>query len=167
MDTITHAKLIDDATNQLLDAYRSLRMSIEQGDGRGSLASQAKEIVDLERELTLAILDPDKTAGAAKAVATAPGTPGPWRADPAGIVRDENREPVARMVSMDEEPTAIDHANARLCAAAPEMLESLRALVLWQDALRSEEGSGLSPRQRTALIEEARAAIAKATGSKA
>lgn len=50
------AKLIDDCTNDVLDAYRSLRMSIENGETRAALESQARDIVDLERNLTRAIL---------------------------------------------------------------------------------------------------------------
>lgn len=50
-------------------------------------------------------------------------------------------------------------ANARLIAAAPELLEALKAIVASDMAMREEDEGNVSPE-----LNAARAAIAKATG---
>lgn len=55
----------------------------------------------------------------------------------------------------------IDHPDARLIAAAPELLEALEHL------LKVRERDGVKPQSRDAAEAKARAAIAKATGSRA
>ena len=54
-------------------------------------------------------------------------------------------------------------ANARLIAAAPDLLEALQAL----SALPEYDGTGTTSRQRLAVKDQVRAAIAKATGESA
>lgn len=53
----------------------------------------------------------------------------------------------------------IDHPDARLIAAAPELLEALEHL------LKVRERDGVKPQSRDAAEAKARAAIAKATGA--
>ena len=79
-------------------------------------------------------------------------TPGPWEIDTRhGITSGPCR------IRMPEPPTAKNMetalANARLIAAAPEMLEALKAIMK-----EYREGYGLR------CVEQIRAAIAKATG---
>ena len=88
-------------------------------------------------------------------------TPGPWairRARGHVYIRAEHDAEVARMggenVLADDSSAA---ANARLIAAAPELLEALRDLV-------SAEGLPAGYANRKLLTEAAQAAIVKATG---
>lgn len=73
-------------------------------------------------------------------------TPGPWKVDYNWAVKDY----LGGLVCSPNE------ANARLIAAAPEMLEALKGLVQLVDAHVGEEAENWN--------REARAAIAKATG---
>ena len=57
-------------------------------------------------------------------------------------------------IEVDEEVSA----NARLIAAAPELLEALDRLVKWGQAQKTADGSGFHS------LEQAREAIAKARG---
>lgn len=94
-------------------------------------------------------------------------TPGPWKVHPYrnGKIGPYNMAidvgPAGRMVAQIcgefEKPVAGDEAeaNARLIAAAPDLLTALKALVIATD------GHPGSVRQR----DEARAAIAKAEGT--
>ncbi len=105
-----------------------------------------------------------------KAEGSAPKhTPGPWIAERFGCVTaivDGRRVQVAAamgqgpMYGPPETPvTEISAANARLIAAAPELLEALRALAEFAD-------NG-TPVQPGALVwDEVRAAIAKAESSR-
>jgi hypothetical protein len=101
-------------------------------------------------------------------------TPGPWRTPyldslPDGLRawRVDSAQPagvavVALCYVGDAEITAIQEANARLIAAAPELLECLlMALPFVEDALDSEDFKPSYVRHRADLI---RAAINKATG---
>jgi hypothetical protein len=90
-------------------------------------------------------------------------TPGPWKAQPAGyptrqwdIVADSGRRNVAE--------TICDHeANARLIAAAPELLAACEGVlgVLNHGTPTKEDGT---PNTHWKHIDIIRAAIAKATG---
>ena len=89
-------------------------------------------------------------------------TPGPWRVGirPGPIVYGQQGEQVANlhvpMVESDE-----NKANARLIAAAPELLAALDAIVRQMD----QGGQGSTQVfNRDACIQRARAAIAKARG---
>ena len=89
-------------------------------------------------------------------------TPGPWHLEEreyAGvmwdaIVRNHENDPVAS-VGMAGYTKATGQANARLIAAAPEMLEALKATVVNVDTLRFTLPS----------IDRVLAAIAKAEGA--
>lgn len=73
----------------------------------------------------------------------------------------------------DWHPGAVTAANARLIAAAPELLEACRALVAWDEAENSAkpyvEDNGKAFYERLALcadaMQKARTAFAKATGT--
>lgn len=88
-------------------------------------------------------------------------TPGPWTIDErdyAGvkwdaIIRNRDNDPVA-CVGMAGYAQNTSEANARLIAAAPDMLEELR------DALAALEANFVEPK----LQETIRQTIAKATG---
>ena len=99
-------------------------------------------------------------------------TPGPWDYDPTGddkricvgigLVDGPNGYDVAEVYSDDCDPDEA-LANARLIAAAPDLLEALEGLLVFAEdaetkALVGDEGC-LWP------CEEARTAIAKARGS--
>ena len=85
-------------------------------------------------------------------------TPGPWNYDRSGysLYVNSGRELVTAL-SMDGKRLETSEANARLIAAAPDLLEALKSVIAWLDA--SDE-SAFSDSQ----LALARAAIAKATG---
>lgn len=95
-------------------------------------------------------------------------TPGPWSLGKRGkttqhidgghAVRNEGWWSLAKVyVVVDDEPSEAGEANARLIAAAPEMLASLVEVMDW---LGRPNELTLSDEQ----VERIRAAIAKATG---
>ncbi|WP_281659868.1 hypothetical protein [Microvirgula aerodenitrificans] len=88
-------------------------------------------------------------------------TPGPWATIGASIVNAENRNTVAFAVERDGD-SATQDANARLIAAAPELLKELDRLLsaVMQNSDADQTELGLKPFIRPAL-----AAIAKATGA--
>ena len=101
-------------------------------------------------------------------------TPGPWHVGGKGnaIVYADvegGSYAVANAVTFHGQPNFEDAANARLIAAAPDLLEALRKLV---GLIMDEHGSGadLLPvhhefdPEHYAAIREARASIAKAEG---
>lgn len=95
-------------------------------------------------------------------------TPAPWKADEENCadglnIQDTEGRRIAFTATIrnpDYTPLITDEAiaNARLIAAAPELLEALRAFVANDDA------GIVSLNAYTALIENARAAIQKAEG---
>ena len=103
-------------------------------------------------------------------------TPGPWwlQADGAGWYVEctpERGHSVAYIRSEVAEddpdtPDAEKKANARLIAAAPELLEALQKFVAWSEAERNHEGTTFWERVEMLrdLDDAAAAAIAKATG---
>jgi hypothetical protein len=76
-------------------------------------------------------------------------TPGPWRAGGMGMVVDLNQDGIA--LTSVSKPSMECEANARLIAAAPELLKALKAMVWTFEKL----GNGKA-------ITQARTAIAKA-----
>lgn len=95
-------------------------------------------------------------------------TPGPWLqwADTNIIIRLHSGAPRSEDLRICEVSTNTRHdegaANARLIAAAPELLEALQKLIMcWQSVCN---GHGWDP-EHVIEATEARAAIAKATGS--
>lgn len=94
-------------------------------------------------------------------------TPGPWVTD------DVYKDDIARYVMSDLVPfphtiarlelgqdRAEQEANARLIAAAPELLEALQSLLKWAQGVHGPRPARIN----YAGMDVARAAIAKATG---
>lgn len=95
-------------------------------------------------------------------------TPGPWRFDPEnkGIVDTTNTLLQVSGCSMPCGYVPDDHvsyANARLIAAAPELLEAVRAYMFVEQTLAGKNPHKLGTNRHFAF-EKARAAIAKAEG---
>jgi hypothetical protein len=97
-------------------------------------------------------------------LAEASHTPGPWNRAMQGdtIEISISATPFGRKViaevqtGFDEPFESQQHANARLIAAAPELLHALRKFVEWQDEMKNAV-----PR---IYIDRAKEAIAKAEG---
>lgn len=95
-------------------------------------------------------------------------TPGPWVVDPyTGIAKEIRINDGEILLDYDDVDHAAQEANARLIAAAPDLLEALEKI------LECEEGRAADLRHRKAWLPlkfsdermtEARAAMAKATG---
>ena len=86
-------------------------------------------------------------------------TPGPWTQGKYGEVRDANgNELVVEGVALGGKSTEETRANARLIAAAPELLEALQGV---ETRCASSGYVG----QDGQFLKVIRAAIAKATGS--
>ncbi len=107
-----------------------------------------------------------------KATGSAKHTPGPWQ-----YLEGENDLPVIRAqksrdkgygvtvasVAVSPFPAAERKANARLIAAAPELLEAAQSLIAYLDREAQGEQSAQDI-ARQSLADLLRAAIAKATG---
>lgn len=98
-------------------------------------------------------------------------TPGPWKAGliggPSGlrpaIYGEKHGEQIADM-SADLIPEDENNANARLIAAAPELLEALQALFEHCAMTHKHWGENSNLKESNAAQEAARAAISKALG---
>jgi len=96
-------------------------------------------------------------------------TPGPWisvgarieHADD-GVIDIADFDPCCMGMCQDGRGHAEIRANARLCAAAPDLLEALQDLFIDCMACDYNDGFNTSP-----LAKKVRAAIAKATGGAA
>jgi hypothetical protein len=92
-------------------------------------------------------------------VSTEQHTPGPWKVIPPG--HGHATEYLCVQFGADETYTSLElkPADARLCAAAPELLAALKRLeaTVKPDLLPHDKGCGC-------VVHEARAAIAKAEG---
>ena len=86
-------------------------------------------------------------------------TPGPWRVLYPGIYDVENPYPIAKVHKTDRSGTEID-ANARLIAAAPNMLAALKEII---SILGGTCWDGCRKRDCRS-VRVARAAIAKVKG---
>ena len=89
-------------------------------------------------------------------------TPGPWAKIGASVANASTRKTIAVAVGCDGN-SGEEEANARLIAAAPELLEALEAF------LRAPSVGSGGPGSSTIVVQDfnlraARAAIAKATG---
>ena len=92
---------------------------------------------------------------------TAKHTPGPWTVGdpPYGHTEIEGGDPPYLLaVATRYWGQEVAHANARLIAAAPDLLEALQAYDAWADKTPPAD------KELKALREQMRAAIAKATG---
>jgi hypothetical protein len=99
-------------------------------------------------------------------------TPGPWivhHVDTAAhnpyILQDDERCP-SKVIAIifDYDPNTRPH-NAALIAAAPELLDALKALFDNCQMIHKHWGDGDNTKEADAAIASARAAIAKATAS--
>ena len=93
-------------------------------------------------------------------------TPGPWTVVSEGMVSPKvvgaNGFGICHTTYA---PTGAE-ANARLIAAAPELLEALRMFVVWY-GLRDKHDTLLPPKMQEAELAQAMRAIAKAEGTPA
>jgi hypothetical protein len=88
-------------------------------------------------------------------------TPGPWEKEGATILQGITKKEICKMSGKNEE---IQNANARLIAAAPELLSACQAfLELFQSGKNSERRNPYSRPEIKAAI----AAITKAKGGAA
>jgi hypothetical protein len=62
---------------------------------------------------------------------------------------------------------SVVEANARLIAAAPDMLDALEAILPWIPTTSAKEGCASAFSENVRAADKVRAAIAKATGDKA
>ena len=102
-------------------------------------------------------------------------TPGPWHIKPYRNFRkciwasfETNPYPLAHVPVMGHQKHV--DANARLIAAAPELLEALKDLaqsIVWKEFGECRGFSDSMPLPVITSVEKARAAIAKATGEQA
>lgn len=83
-------------------------------------------------------------------------TPGRWELRGPRIVTDSNGVLIAKNISANYPDTP--ESNARLIAAAPELLEALEYAVNWAEGYADANGD------TPAFLSDARAAIARATG---
>ena len=92
-------------------------------------------------------------------------TTGPWEFDGrCQIVEAARPHMRVAFLPSDHAEYASSEANARLIAAAPELLEELKGLVRFADAVRVQVGMG---KTQIECLEKARTVIAKAEGGAA
>jgi hypothetical protein len=96
-------------------------------------------------------------------------TPGPWQIRPSGAVGTDQMM-VASVYPMEDEFPEENFANARLIAAAPNLLAALQRLELSANTVaycydKRPENFAVALREMQDDAETARAALAKATGA--
>ena len=98
-------------------------------------------------------------------------TPGPWTYDSTwSLINGPKKEEVAAIHSgtigdrVHRQQRAIADANARLIAAAPEMLEALKLLTTYVEEYKRGKIWDINFVEVTNAINKARAAIARAEG---
>ena len=93
-------------------------------------------------------------------------TDGPWVADEADDFGDHNIHPAGEVsalgVAINRHDPVLTAANARLIAAAPDLLAALTGLIEMLD-MKSNRTGGEHDADVGPLIEAARAALARAT----
>lgn len=102
-------------------------------------------------------------------------TPGPWKAGSKSVSAPETEDRLGLDVRLYGGNARDNRANARLIAAAPELLEACAAMIAWDEAEKAarpwneDGGKGWHERLDACALafEKARAAIAKATGAQA
>lgn len=90
-------------------------------------------------------------------------TPGPWKAGSASVSAPETEDRLGLSVRIHGGNGADNRANARLIAAAPDLLAALEALLPMVAEWHAEFPRHIGDKEPPA-IQAARAAIAKATG---
>ena len=90
-------------------------------------------------------------------------TPGPWCT---GTIAYGSRCDVYQLHTFTQITHCQEPADALLCAAAPELLEALRYLLNTDNVatIHAKWGEGCNREEVDAMLKQARAAIAKATG---
>lgn len=94
------------------------------------------------------------------------GTPGPWifwdNGSQVGVGKAyDNESDIAHVDGFDSDRSlAEEAANARLIAAAPDLLSALERMIKWGQAQKTAEGSGYWS------LRQARDAMEKALGEK-
>lgn len=86
-------------------------------------------------------------------------TPGPWRAEGCTVYAGENRVAQTWSETHDGLPTPTMEADARLIAAAPEVLKALRDILQWWTEMDGEFDD-----MPVELWDQAQDAMAKAKG---
>ena len=87
-------------------------------------------------------------------------TPGPWHChEKVGVYTKDGK-----LVASIHTPISDRSHDARLIAAAPELLEALRMFVVWY-GLRDKHDTLLPPKMQEAELAQAMRAIAKAEGA--
>lgn len=95
-------------------------------------------------------------------------TPGPWHAFRIGegmlgsyTVRSADNPGIASVPMVQPGGDGVGRLNARLIAAAPELLAALEGLMEWEDEIAANLGLHTNP---VPLMAKARAALTKARG---
>lgn len=110
--------------------------------------------------------DAPDCAGRNGAPAHGKHTPGPWVVDPCWDIlgNTDDGNGMVCQITTDAVPRAEAEANARLIAAAPELLEALRDLA--REAARNiYPKPDVGPEHPCSILRRADAAIARATGA--
>lgn len=92
-------------------------------------------------------------------------TPGPWLLDPvsAWVVVPDRDAPICALLWPTELRSEDEtFANARLIAAAPDLLEALEGMVRYAESVRTTVGMG---KNQQARFDRAKALISRATGA--
>lgn len=98
-------------------------------------------------------------------------TAGPWRVNTGGSQMCDPGTTICFAEGVGVFSDADYHgdklADAHLIAAAPELLEALARLLKWVEPIAGDNRDKAAEAEEIASVEQARAAIAKATGAQA
>lgn len=92
-------------------------------------------------------------------------TPGPWKAGHRTVSAPETDERLGLDVRLYGGSRDDNKANARLIAAAPDMLDALEAILPWIPSTTAAEGGAARHSENVRAADMVRAAIAKAKGT--